>query len=361
MKGTFDEALECLRGTGSEVAGGVAPNHGPMAAEALVALGRDGDVVAWARRYRRKLDALPSPSSPISAEGWPKVLGATDRFADWVAFFRAQMAEAPWRAVFREWIGRLLPATPSAGGHGLIRTAHALRALSDAETPLRVEELGVALAYWAAYYRKFSSTPHLVGTLDLGEALLRIPLFLSGEARPGMPREVYLRVMQAHRREFSEAVDGAAEPQSIEDALSSLTEAGARLYLVNASHQPLVLLHTVTVSAALRLLLPHLPSELNKTALAYVWQNVAATAATYADIRPPKRDDWLPQDELEIIEHSVATDDPHAIKFTEACIREYRLNPQPIYLAAAADWRQRLHRAKSWTAAERDAAGLDFR
>ena len=41
MKGTFDEALECLRGAGSEVAGGVAPNHGPMAAEALVALGRD--------------------------------------------------------------------------------------------------------------------------------------------------------------------------------------------------------------------------------------------------------------------------------------------------------------------------------
>src|SRR5262249_29427893 len=83
------------------------------------------------------------------------------RFADWVAFFRAQMAEAPWRAVFREWIGRLMPATPSAGGHGLLRTAHALRALSDAETPPRVEELGVALAYWAAYYRKFSDTPHL--------------------------------------------------------------------------------------------------------------------------------------------------------------------------------------------------------
>src|SRR5215468_11557126 len=245
MKCTFDEEFECLRGTGSEVADGVAPNHGPMAAEALVALGRGDDVVAWARRYRQKLDAMPSSSSPISAEGWPQVLGASDRFADWVAFFRAQMAEAPWQAVFREWIGRLLPATPSAGGHGLIRTAHALRALSDAETPLRVEELGVALAYWAAYYRKFSDTPHLLGTLDLGDALLRIPLFLSGEARPGMPREVYLRVMQAHGKDFSEAVDGAAEPESIEDALSSLTEA-----LVNASHQPLVLLHTVTVSAA---------------------------------------------------------------------------------------------------------------
>src|SRR5215470_14126125 len=151
MKSTFDEALECLRRTGSEVAGGVAPNHGPMAAEALVALGRDDDVVAWADRYRRKLDAMPASRSPIAADGWAEALGAIDRFGDWVAFFRARLAEAPWRVVFEEWIGRLLSATPSAGAHGLIRTAHALRALADAETELRVEELGVALAYWAAY------------------------------------------------------------------------------------------------------------------------------------------------------------------------------------------------------------------
>src|SRR5215467_6378180 len=38
MKDAFDEALERLRGTGTEVAGGIAPNHGPMGAEALVAL-----------------------------------------------------------------------------------------------------------------------------------------------------------------------------------------------------------------------------------------------------------------------------------------------------------------------------------
>ncbi|WP_455287494.1 hypothetical protein [Cupriavidus necator] len=42
MNSTFDEALERLRGTGSEIAGGGAPNHGPMAAEALVALGYGG-------------------------------------------------------------------------------------------------------------------------------------------------------------------------------------------------------------------------------------------------------------------------------------------------------------------------------
>jgi hypothetical protein len=361
MNDAFDEALQLLRGTGSEVAGGVAPNHGPMAAEALVALGRDDVVVGWADRYRRKLNAMPPSKSPITTKDSAEALGAIDRFADWVAFFRTQFVEAPWQAVFREWIGRLLPATPSAGAHGFIRTAHALRALGDAETPLRVEELGVALAYWAAYYRKLPGTPRLAGALDLGDALDQVPLFLSGQVRPGMPREVYLLVMQAHGEEFSAAVDSAAEPESVEDALSSLTEAGARLYLANASRQPLVLLHTVTVSSALRLLLPHLPAGLHKTALAYVWQNVAATASAYGDEKPPAHDDWPLHEESLITEQSIATDDPHALKFAEACIREYRLNPQPVYLAAAEDWASRLHRARNWSDAERDAAGLEFR
>jgi hypothetical protein len=278
-----------------------------------------------------------------------------------VAFFRAQLVEAPWQVVFREWIRRLLPATPSAGAHGLIRTAHALRALANAESPLRVEELGVALGYWAAYYRTLPRTPRFAGALDLGEALLRIPLFLSGQPRPGMPREVYLRVMQAHGGEFSEAVDMAAEPDSVETAHSSLTEAGARVYLANASCQPLVLLHTVTAPAAFRLLLPHLPAELHTTGLAYVWQNVAATAAAYGDEKPSERDDWPPYEPSAIIERSVATDDPHGLKFAEACIREHRLNPHPAYLVAAAAWASRLLRARHWSPAERDAAGLEFR
>src|SRR5262245_16328364 len=361
MNDAFDEALECLRGTGTEVAGGIAPNHGPMGAEALVALGRDDAVAAWAERYRRKLDFMPAPTAPITTETWREGLGVIERSADWVAFFRAQLAEVPWHAVFTEWIGRLLPATPSAGGHGLIRTAHAVRALQHAETPLRIEELGVALAYWAAYYRKLPGVPRLAGSLDCGQALGQIPLFLRGQSRRGAPREVYLRAMTAHADEFSAAVDRAAEPESVETALSSLTEAGARLYLANASRQPLVLLHTVTVPAALRLLLPHLPPRLHKTALAYVWQNVAAVAAVYADEKPSHSAEWHTHEESEIIGRSVETDDPHALKFTEACIREYRLNHQPVYLAAAEDWASRLHQAKDWSIAERDAAGMEFR
>src|SRR5262245_52902295 len=68
MNDAFDEALERLRGTGTEVAGGIAPNHGPMGAEALVALGRDDAVVAWADRYRRNLDLMPASNASITKE-----------------------------------------------------------------------------------------------------------------------------------------------------------------------------------------------------------------------------------------------------------------------------------------------------
>jgi hypothetical protein len=360
MSQTFDEALERLRGTGTEVGGRGAPNHGPMAAEALRALGRDDVVVGWAGRYRHKLQAMPAPISAVTGETSREALGAIDRIGDWAAFFRTQLAEAPWRAVFSEWIGRLLPATAAAGAHGFLRTAHARRALGEAETPLRIEELGVALAYWAAYYRRLPGVPRFEGALDLGQALAQVPFFLRGQPRQGMPREVYVRVMDANATAFASAVDRTAAPKSVEDALSSLTEAGARLYLANASRQPLVLLHTVTVPAALRLLLPHLPGDMHTTALAYVWQNVAATAAAYGDERPSEGDDWPIQNASEILERCIETEDPHALKFVEACIREHQRNPQPVYLAAARDWAARVHRAKNWSARELAAAGIDF-
>src|SRR5262245_33574147 len=117
MNSAIDEALERLRGRGVEMVGGM-PNHGPMAVEALVALGHGATAVRWADRYRRELGAMPGAYSPLTAATWQPALGAIERIGDWVAYFRAQFAEAPWRSVFNEWIGRLLPGTVTAGTHG---------------------------------------------------------------------------------------------------------------------------------------------------------------------------------------------------------------------------------------------------
>jgi hypothetical protein len=99
---------------------------------------------------------------------------------------------------------------------------------------------------------------------------------------------------------------------------------------------------------------------MHTTALGYVWQNVAATAAAYGDEAPSGRDGWQTQEDPEIIDRCIETDDPHALKFAEACVREHRLNPQPVYWAAAEDWATRVRQAKDWSAAELAAAGIDF-
>ncbi|MCI0444236.1 hypothetical protein L0152_13625, partial [bacterium] len=50
----MDEALEMLAATGPEYQGGLA-NHGPMASEALIAMGRPDAVVNWVERYKKSL------------------------------------------------------------------------------------------------------------------------------------------------------------------------------------------------------------------------------------------------------------------------------------------------------------------
>jgi hypothetical protein len=66
MSGSIlDDALERLRGTGPEAVHG-APNHGPMAAEALIALGCPGEVTGWVDDYRRELGPMPQPRSPVT-------------------------------------------------------------------------------------------------------------------------------------------------------------------------------------------------------------------------------------------------------------------------------------------------------
>jgi hypothetical protein len=69
MKSVLDDALERLRHTGPEAADD-APNHGPMAAEALVALGYDDAVPQWVDDYRRQLGPVPKPLLPVPTQTW---------------------------------------------------------------------------------------------------------------------------------------------------------------------------------------------------------------------------------------------------------------------------------------------------
>src|SRR5262249_60737934 len=155
------------------------------------------------------------------------------------------------------------------------------RALSEAATPLRVEELASALAYWAAYYQTLPGVPQLRGPLDLDQAIEQVPRIdrkQGNEARrQGVPRD-FVREL-AKYPDFSEAVNRFGTRETVDASLSRLVEAGARLYCANASTQPLVFIHAITGPAAVRLLLPHMPVALHKHAFAYCWQSIPPLVA----------------------------------------------------------------------------------
>ena len=176
----------CCPVSGFEYHGGLA-NHGPMAAEALVVLGRPDAV----RGVGRGLSpATPGPRlSPRTARSgaWRDALGDFRRVSDW-----AQMLE-------RELLGRSLARGARSlertsrardgrrGPARALRTGHAARSLVVRDSPARRRELAEGLAYWAARYQALPETRGRMGADRPSGALARVErLPLEQRARPGL-------------------------------------------------------------------------------------------------------------------------------------------------------------------------------
>ena len=68
--------------------------------------------------------------------------------------------------------------------------------------------------------------------------------------------------------------------------------------------------------------------------LRYGWQ----VAAGIYSVSGNEANNPIPEGKVDIegmIDQAATSNEVHAIKYTEACVREYRLNPKPIYLKAA--------------------------
>jgi hypothetical protein len=336
MTATMDDALAILEGTGPEYTGGLS-NHGPMAAEALFALGRAEAALPWTERYRTRLLERPDARNPIDAGAWEEALGDGRRVGDWTAFFDRELAGDPWRDVLNVWAPRLAPGLIAAATHGVIRTGHAVRSLAALETPARLHELAEGLGYWAARYRRLPGTPSdATGGLTPSQALERLQV-VPPDQRPG-PGLIAAGVAALDGfPSFAGAinlVDGSAEVSSF---LSDLTETFAGVYLANADDfgKTITFIHAVTGPSAVRLLAPHLTVASTEPLLRYAWQAAAALYAAFGSTTGTREVEPPAGDTDDLIDRAVATGDEHAIKFAEACLREHALNPRPVYLAAA--------------------------
>lgn len=274
--------------------------HGPMVAEAISTLGRHAAVGPWVESYKANHRHLPPPPKkdaidPANENEWRTALGATPRMLDWLDLFRREIAVHSWQETIGTWAPRLIDGYIGGLTHGLIRTAHAVRAIPESgASPAEKEELARGLAYWASVYQQLPSLPEGPMPTDPDKAI------------------------SSHSAGFARLL---------------LAEAGSR------SGVPLIqLVHTVTSAEAFRTLLPLLKPEVAQRGVARIAQGSAAIAARATGKPPGQAEPRIPAPASgidELIDRAIAHGDDHVIKFTEAALREDRIRPDPVYRATA--------------------------
>lgn len=170
----LDQTYTRLRATGPEFQGWLS-NHGPMAADAMIRLGRGAEVERWVDGYVRRLEDPPASRWWITQDEWPQALGDPSRLGDWIALFDRELSEQSWQAVLVRWWPRLIDGAVASATHGLIRTGHAVRALLEAPTQARVAELAQSLGYWAARHQRLPGHPRPSGVANPDTALEAVP------------------------------------------------------------------------------------------------------------------------------------------------------------------------------------------
>lgn len=285
--GLLDEAYEQLAHAAAELPNGFV-NHGPMACEALCVLGYEDRIPELARRYASATVQVEASADPLDVGRWWAALGHIELLHAWTAFFARSLADEGWRSVVRRWVPRLSPAMDSVLFHGMIRTAHAVRAVQATATEPRTAELARALGYWAARY-------------DTGRTAAQVgPSAVVGD--------VSMDAMSLVLRE---------------------AELAARRYIARPT---VVLLHGVTGAMALALLLGHLDeTDADRTV-----RQLARVARALAPDAPPPAPPGSTATFEGLAALAVESGDVHQIKLVEACRRADRETHIDTFATAAA-------------------------
>lgn len=338
--GIMDEALERLERFGFESASAGA-THAPMVAETLCALGRGDAVMPWIDSYEPRLERRSQLAGRVGIDDWQSALGQYGLLGGWIALFDRELCERPWRRVLNQWLPQLAPGMAAAALHGLIRTAHATRALEVADTPQRRHELAQGLAYWGARYLALPGVAGSSGRVRPSQALSLLQTF-PRKAGQLFPPDMITGLLKLYSfPAFNEAINLVEDPGDPSRFLSDLTEEFAGAFIANEGgfSAAVAFLHSVTAPSAIRLLLAHVEPTVTRILLRHCWQVTAGLYTAFGPVphmteisRPAPNVPTLVDRAVQV---GVKTSDPHVIKFAEACAREYQFNASPLYLIAA--------------------------
>ncbi len=314
-------------------------NHGPMAAEALCALGRGELAADWCKRYVKRFKYLKKREKSyrtIDSADWRASLGKFERVEDWSAFFVQQLREQPWQEILDTWVKRLAPGFSAIALHGPIRAGHAVRALANEETPQRLQELADGLAHWAAGFR---TLPNGDSGQEGGMPSLAIEKIktVSVEERPPLNGFVTALEKLNDVPEFANVIHlidiDVASDFLLDDMINTFASAG--LHCDSDFMSVLAFVHMVTGPAALQMIAPHISQDTLTQTLPYAWQAAAGLYTMFGKNTSFDGSANQKYEGEELIDRAISTDDEHAIKFTEVCLRETRKEDDATFLAVA--------------------------
>ncbi len=312
-------------------------SHAPMVIEALCVLGYGAQVETWLNREPVSLLPRPEKLAKVNVAHWREALGQPGRYQDWSDFFRVQIIENGWQGVLDTWAGHLAPGFSTAACHGVIRTAHAARALGHQKTACRVEELADGLASWAALYRELPvEALKPVGDKNVDEALSDITV-LPTQQQPGEGFITAGYTALTHATEFSAQVQQVNFSRSVAELTDEIiiTFAGLIVEAVTSPFTAIVFTHAVTGAAAVRNLYPYIREETARTLAFRAWEAGCALKVAFGNSTSTRPCDAGSANMASLVARAIRSGDSHAIKLAEACQSVYKEHPEQDILVQA--------------------------
>jgi hypothetical protein len=307
-------------------------NHLPMVLVALHRLGASPPrLAAFAQTYRRVNGLVPEPlaQARLDRDNWTSALGQRAREGELRQFFRQEVAEAGGSAAIGTYLPSLARGIAGSAFHPLMRLAYGVME-DDAE------EIGIALAYWAATFLPLDDDGKTPGvTADPAEVLCRAAK-LPGLAGAEPESDLLWHSMRAVARVPSFA--GLADWLIIrDDTLDRMAAASLALFAGTMSFEAL---HAVTGCHWLRLLRPVLPDM--APLLRHFWVGIASLMPKMGFPAIPTQqeiDSWRRRpapDWGEIKARALASEDEHDHSLTFSACEEWRRTGEELYRVVAA-------------------------
>jgi len=261
-------------------------DHSTMGPEALVGLGMGHTVTRWMAHHRARPYDPPVSGISIPA-AWREAIGRKDCHGDWLRHFDSELGEQPATAVLAVWVERFVHDVGTLLFHGLIRTAHAARALQHKDTPARRGELARGLALWAIGLRSASpgEAPQQAANIDWTGEIMRC------------------------------------------------AEAGATTFVRKST---IPNLHLVTGPMAYLMIAPHLDARTHGMAATAFRQTHAKAFESFAADRRHAASEPNASLDHSHLEALADKTDAHPAKLTEAALRAYQATGDDLFLKAAA-------------------------